>query len=182
MSFVFTVSSFCTSAPEEREEKPRNRAFGYVAKSDALQGEGKDDFLPPFLRERSLLPRTPKKSTWGFSERDDTRLRAQMRAEASRRGRGVEKRAEAKQRGPREGAGALQAKSKDRKQSDARGRLVQGRAKLRPATPPQRHLRDSRRPTCTRAAANLGVPLPQQVRCRGAHRATNARLAERAQA
>lgn len=42
-----------------------------------------------------------------------------MRAEASRRGRGVEKRAEAKQRGPREGAGALQAKSKDRKQSDA---------------------------------------------------------------
>ena len=36
MSFVFTVSSFCTSAPEEREEKPRNRAFGYVAKSDAL--------------------------------------------------------------------------------------------------------------------------------------------------
>lgn len=35
-----------------------------------------------------------------------------MRTEANRRGRGAEKRAEAKQRGPREGAGASRAESK----------------------------------------------------------------------
>lgn len=35
-----------------------------------------------------------------------------MRTEVNRRGRGAEKRAEAKQRGPREGAGASRAESK----------------------------------------------------------------------
>ncbi|PWM42940.1 MAG: hypothetical protein DBX43_06095 [Coriobacteriia bacterium] len=35
-----------------------------------------------------------------------------MRTEANRRGRGAEERAEAKQRGPREGAGASRAESK----------------------------------------------------------------------
>lgn len=118
--FVFTVSSFCTSAPEEREEKPRNRAFGYVAKSDALsRSREKTASRRRSFEKEAFLTHTPKKSTWGFSERDDTRLRAQMRTEVNRRGRGAEKRAEAKQRGPKEGAGASRAESKGGKRSDA---------------------------------------------------------------
>lgn len=182
MSFVFTVSSFCTSAPEEREEKPRNRAFGYVAKSDALQGKGEDDFRrrsfekEAFCRARPKSPRgvLAKEMIPGCERKCEQRLA----------GGGGESRSERKpSSGDREkGQGPCRRKARTGSNRTPRGRLVQGRAKLRPATPPQRHLRDSRRPTCTRAAANLGVPLPQQVRCRGAHRATNARLAERAQA
>lgn len=187
--FVFTVSSFCTSAPEEREEKPRNRAFGYVAKSDALSRQRRRRLPVAVPSRKKPSRRAPKKSTWGFSERDDTRLRAQMRTEANRRGRGAEKRAGAKQRGPRKGAGASRAESKAGSDQMPRGQLAQGSAKprraqggaklrpargraaLRLATLPQRRLGDNRRPTYARAAANLGVPLPQQVRCRGAHRA-----------
>ena len=196
MLFVFTVSSFCTSAPEEREEKPRNRAFGYVAKSDApprpkekTASRRRSFEKEAFCRARPKSPRgvLAKEMIPGCERKCERRLAGV---------RGVEKRAEAKQRGPREEAGALQAKSKDRKQPDvsrtADARRVEAEVTLGfressghqadGATPPQRYLRDSRRPTCTRAAANLGVPLPQQVRCRGAHRATNTRLAERAQA
>ena len=62
-----------------------------------------------------------------------------------------------------------------RAQGGAKLRPARGRAALRLATPPQRRLGDNRRPTYARAAANLGVPLPQQVRCRGAHRAKKTR-------
>lgn len=195
ISFVFTVSSFCTSAPEEREENHATERSATWRKVTRRKAKEKTTFCRHSLEEETFLLRAPKKSTWGFSERNDTRLRAQMRTEPIRRERGAEKRAKAKQRGPREGQGS-QAESKGRKQSDAsraaNARRVEAEAMLdfressgqqaNGATPPQRRLRDSRRPTCTRAAANLGVPLPQQVRCRGAHRATNAQLAERAQA
>ena len=183
MLFVFTVSSFCTSAPEEREEKPRNRAFGYMAKSDVLSRQRRRR-LPvtvpsrkkPSRRARPKSPRgvLAKEMIPGCEHKCERRLT----------GGGGEPRSGRKpSSGDREkGQGPCRRKARTGSNRTPRGRLVQGRAKLRPATPPQRHLRDSRRPTCTRAAANLGVPLPQQVRCRGAHRATKARLAERAQA
>ena len=125
MSFVFTVSSFCTSAPEEREEKPRNRAFGYVAKSDALSRQRRRRLPVAVPSRKKPSRRAPKKSTWGFSERDDTRLRAQMRTEANRRGRGAEKRAGAEKRGPRKGAGA----SRQKVRREAIGRLAGGERK-----------------------------------------------------
>lgn len=195
MLFVFTVSSFCTSAPEEREEKPRNRAFGYVAKSDALSRQRRRRLPVAVPSRKKPSRRAPKKSTWGFSERDDTRLRAQMRTEANRRGE--EPRSGRKpSSGDREKGQGPRGQKVRRKRSDAlqaaSARRVEAEVALdfreshghqaNGAAPPQRRLGDIRRPTCAHAAANLGVPLPQQVRCRGAHRATNARLAERAQA
>lgn len=52
-----------------------------------------------------------------------------MRTEANRRGRGAEKRAEAKQRGPREGAGASRAESKAGSDRKPCRRLAQGESK-----------------------------------------------------
>ncbi len=197
MSFVFTVSSFCTSAPEEREEKPRNRAFGYVAKSDALPRQRRRR-LPVDVPSRKKPSRRarPKSPRDVLAKEIIPGCERKCEKKARRRGRGAEKRAETKQRGPREGAGASQAESEDGKRSDASqaagARRVETEVALdfreshghqaNGATPLRRCLRDSRRPTCTRTAANLGVPLPQQVRCRGAHRAKNTQSAERAKA
>ena len=196
MSFVFTVSSFCTSAPEEREEKPRNRAFGYVAKSDALPRQKEKTASRRRSFEKEAFCRARPKSPRGVLAKEMI-PGCESKCERRLTGGGGEPRSGRKPGSrDREKGRGLAGGSKGGKQSDASreagAKRVEAEATLGfrkspghqadGATPPQRCLRDSRRPTCTRAAANLGVPLPQQVRCRGAHRATNARLAERAQA
>ena len=197
MSFVFTVSSSCTSAPEEREEKPRNRAFGYVAKSDALSRQRRRR-LPvavpsrkkPSRRARPKSPRgvLAKEMIPGCEHKCERRLTGG--GGEPRSGRKPSSGDRKKGQGPRgqkvrAGSDRTPCKRRAQGESKRKSRSAFGESlghQTDGTAPPQRPLRDSRRPTCTRTAANLGVPLPQQVRCRGAHRATNARLAERAQA
>ena len=195
MSFVFTVSSFCTSAPEEREEKPRNRAFGYVAKSDAPQGQRRRRLpvaIPsrkkPSCRARPKSPREvlAKEMIPSCARKSERRLaggggKSRSERKPSSRDRKWGRVLAGGKRGRKAIGHTWGGRKASRSGSHARLSGI-SRTTGRRSNPLHRLQEDSHRPTCPRTMVNLGVPLPQQVRCRGAHRANNARLAERAQA